>query len=557
MSARFIDLLGFKTAILAFLFVLAGCSDTDDAVSNITVNGTVFASNVSGASVTVSDANGNVIADAVTTDGQGHFTIAIPENALTQALIFESNGGSFVDEATGQTVQNAGMLATYIAANGLSDGATVNATPGSTIVHYLVMQHGMTANEAENAFNNAFGYTPDSTITPTDATNPENGATDEQLLNGLHAAAFSQLANNLGLTASQQFALFEALAQDLSDDTLDGEDATGDVTIDGTSTVLPGDIHNHYSMALTQFHGGNNDNTGLTNAEIGGLPFATIAQSETYQVEYIPGMMAAMQGQTTFTLRITENASGDPVSGVDVSLMPMMYMAMHQHGTPVGDIVDNNDGTYTCTIYYLMASSMMGTSMGYWELQVMIGGMMGESVSFYPDVMMAMSDTVRATLKGQSDLIEAMAMGDMGGIATTENRSYYLFNNGLTGITDNHDLELFIAAKESMMSYPAVYDGQVLNAGDANYELTISSIEVDVSTDASTWVSANANANDGGNGLWTASGLTGLTDGTEGNIYVRLTVNGEQKTTDGTTPNGDSTNDYATFTVTPGSGMAM
>jgi hypothetical protein len=68
---------------------------------------------------------------------------------------------------------------------------------------------------------------------------------------------------------------------------------------------------------------------------------------------------------------------------------------------------------------------------------------------------------------------------------------------------------------------------------------------VSVSTDNATWIAATAATG----GHWTVSGLTGLTTGQTGTVYVELTVNGEQKTTDGKAPSG--VNGYATFTVTP------
>jgi hypothetical protein len=173
--------------------------------------------------------------------------------------------------------------------------------------------------------------------------------------------------------------------------------------------------------------------------------------------------------------------------------------------------------------------------MGYWELKVMIGM---ESATFYPVVGMAMgSTTVRATLKGVNDLIGSM-MG-------TEKRSYYLFNDGLTGMPGNHTFNLFIAAKESMMSYPAVSVGTTLH--DQNgAEVPVTAMTVEASTDGSTWIAGTDNSG----GHWSISGLTGLTDGEAGTIYIRIIVNTEQKTTDGNTASG--ANGYATFTVTPG-----
>ena len=185
-----------------------------------------------------------------------------------------------------------------------------------------------------------------------------------------------------------------------------------------------------------------------------------------------------------------------------------------------------------------MASSMGGMSMGYWQLTVMAG--MGESATFYPTVMMAMGDTTRAILKGQADDMIA-------GMLMPEQRSYYVFRDSLGGTTDNHSFGLFIAAKESMMSFPAVSVGTVLNSGDPDYELTVNSMTVEVSSDGMTWVPAT----DNGNGHWLANNITGLTDDVSGSLYVRVTINGEQKTTDGMAAAGDGTNDYAVFSVTP------
>jgi hypothetical protein len=310
--------------------------------------------------------------------------------------------------------------------------------------------------------------------------------------------------------------------------------------------VLPEDIHNQFVQALLDFRSGGNDQTGLANNAIGQLPFAKVALTDSYRVEYIPGTMDAMEGKSQFTLSVTDRSTQDAVPGLEITLMPMMYMAMHHHSTPVDSITDNGDGTYTASVYYLMASSMMnGMSMGYWELTAKIGGMNGEPAVFYPKVMMNMgSDSVQARLKGQDDLIPGMGMGDT---VMPENRTYYLFNNGISGSTDDHTFELFVAAKESMMSYPAIETGLTLNAGDVDYELVIASVTVQVSSDASTWVDATEE----GNGHWSAAGISGLTDNVQGTLYVKLSVNGEQKTTDGNTPAGDGSNDYAMFSLTP------
>jgi hypothetical protein len=526
---------------------IVGCSnsgentDHDHDAHSVTIYGSAFAAPVNGASCTVKNTSGTTLVGPATTGTDGSYSLQVHEDYLENDVRVECTGGSYVDEATGNTVAIAGKLSVYIAGNTLADGSEIHATPASTIIAELVSNHSKTLSEAETLFTNAYGFTPHVGTAPTDATNPATGATDHELLAGLRAAAFSQMGADLGLTAAQQFDLLTALAQDLSDGQMDGADMSGAITIPGTATLLMADMQNRFGTAMLNFRDGGNDMSGLGNDKIGNLPFAKMAMSDNYRLEYIPGSMAAMQGKTQFQIRVTDAATGmTPQSGLTLSLMPMMHMAMHTHSTPVeGCSESTTAGTYDCTLYYLMASQMMnGDSMGYWDLKVMLGGMQGESAHFYPSVMMAMGDSTRATLKGVND--------EISGMNGAENRSYYLFKSDLSGMTGNHSFQLFLAAKESMMSYPAVSSGGILNSGDASYELTISSISVEVSTDATTWVSATED----GNGYWTATGLTGLSDGTQGELYVRLSVNGEQKSTDGNMASG--ANGYATLLVTPG-----
>lgn len=523
---------------LLFLFLIgfvAACGNSgSNSAETTAITGSIFAGSVNGASVIVKNTSGATIAGPVNTASDGTYTVNIPNSSISGDFIFESSGGTFTDEATGTSGVSAGIISAYVSGGSLGVGSTVNADPSTTIIQKLV-EGGMSKSEAETAFDTAFGYTPDTSISPTDATNPAAEATDEQKLAGLRAAAFSQLTSDLTLDPAQQFNLLAAIVSDLSDGLLDGVGASGTVSI-VTGKDLPIDIQNRFALALTTFLDSANNQTGLTADQIGTLPFATVALTDTYKVEYIPGMLDAMEGKTTFNLNVTNRSTGQPVSGLSVSLMPTMHMASHEHASPADSVVDNGDGTYSCTVHYLMASTMNGTSMGYWELQIILGGMTAETAYFYPSVMMSMSgDTVKATLKGQDDKIAGMSM--------TENRSYYCFNDGATYGMGGSTFDLFVATKESMMSFPAVYTGVTLN-DENGAPWTVSSMSIEASTDASTWVAATET----GNGYWTVSGLTGLADGIAGTVYVRITVNGEQKTTDGNAVSGS--NGYATFTVT-------
>jgi hypothetical protein len=277
---------------------------------------------------------------------------------------------------------------------------------------------------------------------------------------------------------------------------------------------------------------GANNRTGLTIDRIEALPFNTTALTSSYKVEYLPGMTAAAQGKTSFRIRVS-NPDGTPATGRSISLIPTMHMASMSHSAPVDAVVESaTPGTYDCTVYYLMAS---GPGMGLWELKIMIGA---ETAVFYPPVAMSMGSTSRAVLKGNADMI-ASTMG-MGGTK----RPYYLFNEGLT----NDTFTLFVAAQDDAMmtSYPALFAGSTLH-DQAGAAVAVTAMTVELSTDKTAWIAAT----DHGNGHWSAAGLTLPDSG--GHIYARVTVNGEQKTTDGSA--ATLTNGFADFTIAATGGM--
>jgi hypothetical protein len=268
-----------------------------------------------------------------------------------------------------------------------------------------------------------------------------------------------------------------------------------------------------------------------------------------YKVEYVPGtgMNAPTEGKTTFQLKITKTSDGSPAGGLTPTLSLLMTMTSgEQHATPI-DIVSESSsmpGTYDCTVYYFMAS---GATMGTWEMDVTVNG---ETTTFNPDVAMSMkSDTVKATLKGQNDIISSMS--------GTEKRSYYIFNDGLaSGMgMGSGTLSLFIAAKDSMMSFPALVSTAVSTTtlhDETGTAWSADPVTVDGSLDGTSWT---AGTNTEG-GHWSISLMSGITSSVTNTIYVRLSVgkNGgvaEQKTTDGNAAAGS--NGYQTIFVTPSS----
>jgi hypothetical protein len=537
---RLLRSIALFAALLFTTIGIASCGGSNPdsppaGTTTTTISGSVFAAPVAGASVVVLDSSGTTtIGGPVTTANDGTFTVTVPVSALSSALLISAVSGTYVDEATGVSTP-AKEMAAYVAGGSLNAGPVVHLDPSSTIIAGLVRNHGRTPDQAKAAFSGALGFSPNAAVCPRNM--PAASATAAQRLAALRAIAFSQLTKDLGLNPNDQFDLLTAVAEDLADGSLDGMNGAAIVSI-GTVTTMPEDIANRLERSLVSLLSNTSVNlTGLSPAEIGTLPFGKTVLTNSYKVEYLPGMMPASQGKTSFKIKVTNRSDGSPAVGLSLSLMPKMYMATMSHMTPLdGTITESVPGTYSCTVYYLMASGM---GMGYWELKVQIGGMGGETATFYPSVGMAMgSTTVRATLKGQSDMI--------GSMMSSSKRTYYLFKDGLaSGATSTFNL--FIAAQESMMSFPAISTLSTTTLhNESGTPWTVNSVTVQASTDGSTW---SADAAETSTGHWSLSGLSGLVSGQTGTLYIKLNVNGEDKTTDGNAASGS--NGYAVFTVTP------
>jgi len=535
-SMRLTLCIGSLVVLLLTVSFIASCGGSNAgsplASSTTTISGSVFAAPVAGATVVALDSTGTTtIAGPVTTANDGTFSMTLPVSALSSTLIISSASGTFVDEATGVSTP-ARDLSAYVTGGGL--GAAVHLDPASSIIARPIREHGRTHDQATAAFSGAFSFLPDLSVPPRNL--PSASATAAQRLAALRAIAFSQLTKDLGLNPTDQFDLLAAIAEDLADGTLDGMNAAVPVSV-GTGTALPPDIESRLERALVSLLSNTAVSvTCLNPGEIGVLPFGKVFLTNNYKVEYLPGTKPAMEGKTAFKIRISNRSDGLPAAGLSIAIMPKMYMPAMSHMTPVDAVTDNGDGTYSCAAYYLMAS---GPGMGYWELKVQIGGMGGETAIFHPAVGMAMkTNTVRATLKGQSDLISGM-MGP-------SRRSYFLFRDGLaSGATST--LNIFIAAQESMMSFPALSSLSTTTLhNESGTPWTVTAVTVQASTDGTTWSSPAVETSAG---HWSLPGLTGLVSGQTGTVYVRLNVNSEDKTTDGNAVSG--TNVYASFTVTP------
>jgi hypothetical protein len=106
-------------------------------------------------------------------------------------------------------------------------------------------------------------------------------------------------------------------------------------------------------------------------------------------------------------------------------------------------------------------------------------------------------------------------------------------------------LELYISHSESMMmDFKPVSEGSVLSSG------TVTTMIVTASTNSTFPLAETITGTDKGNGHWELSGPSSLSSAGTYTVYVKLQVNGQDKTTDGKAISSE--NGYATFSVTSG-----
>ncbi|MDO9080226.1 MAG: hypothetical protein Q7U44_05445, partial [Desulfuromonadales bacterium] len=193
--------------------------------------------------------------------------------------------------------------------------------------------------------------------------------------------------------------------------------------------------------------------------------------------------------------------------------------------------VGNGDGTYSCTVYYLMTTMMNGVSQGVWELQVRINDT--ETATFFPNVSMAMGAGPVRLYGSTSDMVASM------GTMEPAKRTYLLFKDSVNAATNTFNLFLATRDDAMMMEFPAVSGGSTLtDSVGTTWNVVPATSSVQISTDNVSYFDAT----DNGGGHWSASnaGLT-LTPGAT--VYVKVTINGEVKT------DLAGSTEYATFTL--------
>ncbi len=534
---------------------LVGCNSSSSTTATSSFSGSAVAGAVNGTLI-VRDAAGNQLATATVTDG--NFDVDIPDSALTRQLDFAVTG-SYTDEVSGNPVNltASAPLALRLAAGALGGtGAAIGITPETTVIRQLVQEHAMTLTQARNAYQNAFGNTPDGTGRPFDPTGDAPDWADEAANDAaFRVGAYSEWGNDMGLAGDELGQLPTALADDLADGSLDGDDASGNpVTVGATNLHAlhqASPLTARYLASMAGFAGSAHNGAGLT-APTGGLPdnaavtdvmpatrTVTLADGTELDVQLSvhnmdPFPMGPATAHTVQRVTLTNAADGSPVditaAGAAVTAITpsaMMHMLSGMsHGTPLETAYnaassDPANGIYDYDVYYVMASAMSMDGamvpMGLWDFKLTFtAGEESPTALFHPNVTMPMGGAVLSAKGGDAT---DMVMGSTG---TTMPRPYWAWLSTISANSGGgHDIDIFITAKVGM-TFPAVYAGASSSTMMPADSLDIASVDVEVSTDGSTWTAMT----DEGLGHYSVTGYSGLTTGASGDLWVKLTVNG-------------------------------
>ena len=289
--------------------------------------------------------------------------------------------------------------------------------------------------------------------------------------------------------------------------------------------------------------GGASGNGGAAGAGGGsGAMDAGVDAAAGYSAKIVPDPAGLFVGKSKLRLEVTTKSDGLPATGLaaSISLTPMMQMTAMAHGAPVPPdavVESGTAGTYDATLFFPMASVDKGGSpLGTWTLKVGVGPdeVAASELKVQPPTH---AETTHVTLKNAADTIQSMG--------SAKPRNWLLFRDTLAAAASGHEFTLFLATiQEGGMVWPPVTTGLKLTDSKGVEQLTVQSLALQVSTDASSWAAMNCDAM----ARCTAQ-LTGLPKGSAADVLVKLAVNGKDYTTDGSAPDATKKNGFATFAV--------
>ncbi|HEX9135764.1 MAG TPA: hypothetical protein VF905_02315 [Nitrospirota bacterium] len=244
------------TLLIGSQLLLFGCGGGGSGVTtpmgnsgntgaNGMISGTAVKGPVSGATVTAFAVNNGTMGMKLasgTTDSQGNFNISIGDYA--GPIMVEMSGGTYVDEATGATVNMASGAVMTAVMTSVPAGMTVTGiqiTPLTSMAQAMAdnMAGGMTDANI-TAANAAMGnYFMVNDILHTQPMNPlvsgSSGTATQDMKNyGMAIAAMSQSAKDMGMTSSSS--MVTAMMNDASDGVMNGMMGSTPVMMGGMMT---------------------------------------------------------------------------------------------------------------------------------------------------------------------------------------------------------------------------------------------------------------------------------------------------------------------------------
>lgn len=242
---------------------LAGCGSGGGGGGNgaqKSITGVASKGPISGGTVVVyalaADGTKGDLLGSATTGTDGSYSIDI--GTYTGNVIVEVTGGTYKDEATGNTVPNTEKL--RAALTNVSTSVSVAVTPLTEMAVSLAGTLTTSQIESMNSLVSAMIGVDIIGTMPVDVTGDVSAATVDQITYGLMLATISQMVKDG--KASDVYAAISAIKNDLSDD--NKLNATG------------GDI----LASLEAFYSNTNNNTGVNNPELTKLDDALTVISE-------------------------------------------------------------------------------------------------------------------------------------------------------------------------------------------------------------------------------------------------------------------------------------
>jgi len=321
--------------------LLVGCGSSSTSVTeNTGLEGSLFKGPITTATITVYDADGKEVATTSSLDGK----FALPRIDLnSDYYTIESTGGSYEDEATGQTV-NVGAnegLKTLVTKTEFQDMLTksefVALTPETTIFAELTKEKLQDRNlstaisESEQLIYDFLikdtspmvGLSGDVLTKRGDLTKAIPSDQSEAFAKN-RAISFSNLMENLGLEPNRVFEVLGKLKEDFVDGKVDG------ITIDGRAVDATGE----YSLSRTELF------TDTTNS----LRDGSLSDEQTEELRLLGVDVDALRGDQA---NKEANLTAEIAKYIDSSTLPTLHI-LKTMSDEDGDLTDTK-ATYTLT----------------------------------------------------------------------------------------------------------------------------------------------------------------------------------------------------------------